>query len=287
MSDPHDTSRISPTAHYTGYVWYRNGLSPAALATVGGRLFYEAVRPGMWLGRRLTKGLDLETALLQRHYVIDYLLDEAIRTGRIGQLVELAAGLSGRGLRFARRYRRRGLTVVEGDLPGMARRKRRLLERSGILGTHHHIVPLNILVDEGPRSLRAALGPRLQPGVPTAVITEGLLVYFHPSTVGAIWRRLADFLGDYGSGLYLADLHLEDETPGHRLVRLYRAAMDVVASGPTFVTFDDAEQARGALTAAGFSSGRLHRPPDFAQTLGVPALRKPCILRIVEATVGC
>ena len=89
------------------------------LTTIQGRLFYETVRPVMWVGRRFTHGLDLETSLLQRHHVIDHLLDEAIQAGRVGQVVELAAGLSGRGLRFARRYRRRGLTVVEGDLPGM------------------------------------------------------------------------------------------------------------------------------------------------------------------------
>ena len=36
---------ISPTAHYTGYVWYANGLSHPAFATREGRLFYEALRP--------------------------------------------------------------------------------------------------------------------------------------------------------------------------------------------------------------------------------------------------
>ena len=36
---------ISPTAHYTGYVWARNGLSHPALATREGRLLFESLRP--------------------------------------------------------------------------------------------------------------------------------------------------------------------------------------------------------------------------------------------------
>ena len=47
------SSSISPTAHYTGYVWVRNGLAPQALATPEGRLFYHAVEPAMTVSRLL------------------------------------------------------------------------------------------------------------------------------------------------------------------------------------------------------------------------------------------
>ena len=38
---------ISPTAHYTGYVWARNGLSHPALTTNEGRVLFQALHPLM------------------------------------------------------------------------------------------------------------------------------------------------------------------------------------------------------------------------------------------------
>src|SRR5207244_1141251 len=45
-----DGLRISPTAQYTSYVWFRNGLSHAALASREGRFYYRAFWPlnRMW-----------------------------------------------------------------------------------------------------------------------------------------------------------------------------------------------------------------------------------------------
>ena len=48
---------ISPTAHYTGYVWARNGLSHRELATVEGRVLYESLRPMMTLSGLLGRGI--------------------------------------------------------------------------------------------------------------------------------------------------------------------------------------------------------------------------------------
>src|SRR5918998_929645 len=44
---------ISPTAHYTGHVWGRNGLSPPELATVEGRLLFGVLAPAMTVSRAL------------------------------------------------------------------------------------------------------------------------------------------------------------------------------------------------------------------------------------------
>ena len=43
------TGRVSPTAHYTGYVWARNGLSDPELETVEGRVLFETLRLPMTL----------------------------------------------------------------------------------------------------------------------------------------------------------------------------------------------------------------------------------------------
>ena len=64
-------SRISPTAHYTGYVWSRNGLSPPRFATTRGAAMFHALEGPMRLAAATTGGLTLERMLLQRHLVID------------------------------------------------------------------------------------------------------------------------------------------------------------------------------------------------------------------------
>ena len=150
-----DPSRISPTAHYTGYVWVRHGLSPVGLGTPLGRLMFHGLRPLARVASLGTGGVTLETFLLQRHRMIDRLLERAIDEGTIGQVVEIAGGLSGRGLRFAERYESQSLVYVEGDLPRMARRKRRMVEGLGGQRRNHHVVAIDALSDDGPQSLGA------------------------------------------------------------------------------------------------------------------------------------
>ena len=128
---------ISPTALYTGTVWRRNGLSHPAFATFAGT----ALWTGLVGPRRAVSLLgapDLDALLLARHHAIDTLLERAIDAGEVSQVVEIAAGLSPRGWRFASRYGS-DLTYVETDLPGMTRRKEDLLARAGLMGPGHSV----------------------------------------------------------------------------------------------------------------------------------------------------
>ena len=43
--------RIGPTAHYTGYVWSRNGLSHPALTTREGRILFDSLQAAMLASR--------------------------------------------------------------------------------------------------------------------------------------------------------------------------------------------------------------------------------------------
>jgi hypothetical protein len=89
---------ISPTAHYTGYVWARNGLSPPELRTIEGRVLFESLRPVNTVNSLLGRG-SLEQYLLARHRAIDLLLERAIDDHGIRQVIEIASGLSARGWR--------------------------------------------------------------------------------------------------------------------------------------------------------------------------------------------
>src|SRR5260221_757178 len=137
MSRPHPET-ISPTAHYTGYVWYAHGQSHEAFATRTGRLMYRALR-GANVAAHAVGLPSLEGMLLARHRLIDLRLAEAIDAGDIGQVIEVAARLSPRGWRFRTRYRDK-LTYVQADLPAMIANKRGILaELRG--ETPHHRTP--------------------------------------------------------------------------------------------------------------------------------------------------
>jgi O-methyltransferase involved in polyketide biosynthesis len=271
------SEKVSPTAHYTGYVWARNGLSHAELATRQGRVLFEALRPVMAVSRALG-GATFETYLLARHPAIDALLERAIETGEVTQVLEVACGLSPRGWRFSRRYGDK-LTYVEADLPEMAARKRRALQRIGSLGDHHYVRDLDVLEHGGPDSLEA-VAAGLNPGEGLAIVTEGLLNYLPSEAVADIWRRVAVVLGSFEQGIYLSDLDLGGvQTPAVRAFDLLLAAF---VRGPVYVHFDNAAQAEAALQAAGFDAAQVHAAASLTvQARGTGSE----FAQILEATV--
>lgn len=248
---------ISPTAHYTGYVWARNGLSHPGLETLEGRVMFESLRPINAVSTTLG-GPSLESYLLARHRAIDALLDKAIDEHGVTQVIEVAAGMSPRGWRFTQRYGDR-LTYIEADLAGMTARKRRALERMGSLSDRHRVVEVDALRDTGERSI-AALAAELDRESGLAIITEGLLGYLDTDAVDGIWRRFARTLSQFASGRYLSDLHLGSVQNAQ--IRAFRAALSVFVRGRVHLHFDNAQQAEGALRDAGFAEAKLYRASD-------------------------
>ena len=177
----------------------------------------------------------------------------AISAGTVSQVVEIAAGMSPRGWRFTARHGA-GLTYVEADLPAMAARKRRALERIGTLGPHHRVVALDALRDGGPASL-PALADELDHTQGVAVITEGLTGYLAPEDLAGLWRRIAVFLHGFPQGLYVSDLHLGG-TPAPE-VRIFRLLLSAFVRGGVYLHFADVAAAEAALRDAGFASARV------------------------------
>jgi O-methyltransferase involved in polyketide biosynthesis len=267
---------ISPTAHYTGQVWLRNGLSHPRLGTVEGRVLFDALHPLM-LGSGAIGGPSLETYLLTRHRAIDALLERAIEDHGITQVVEVAAGLSPRGWRFIQRYGDR-LTYVEADLPAMAARKRRALEQIGSLGERHRVEDLDALRDDGPDSLGALAG-ELDRSQGLAIITEGLLGYLDPEAVDGLWRRFAGTLQGFVAGRYISDLHLGSVQS--LAVQGFRLVLSAFVRGRVYLHFDDASQAMAKLRAAGFAEARV-RPAS--ELVDVAAGRGAQLAHILEAS---
>jgi O-methyltransferase involved in polyketide biosynthesis len=271
---------ISPTAHYTGYVWSRNGLSHPELTTREGWMLFQSLRPMMAVTGTLG-GPVLEEYLLARHRRIDALLGRAIEDGRVSQVVEVACGLSPRGWRFTQRYGDR-LTYVEADLPDMAVRKRLALARMGSLSARHRVEEVDALIGDGPASLRSLVAS-LDPEAGLALVTEGLVGYFERAQVLAMWARFAGVLGDFPAGVYISDLHLAEDMGGPHL-RVFRAVLSAFVRGRVHVHFGDAAEAASALERSGFAEVLVHRgDPDGDPRHDSPGAGR---LRVVEAGLG-
>lgn len=272
------SAAISPTAHYTGETWVRNGLSHPRLGTWQGRLFHRTLQlPNA--ASKLLGGPTLEGLLLARHRIIDALLEEAIEGG-VSQVIEAACGMSPRGWRFSERYGDR-LTYVEADLPAMARRKREALAQMGSLSDRHRVAELDVLRDGGPKSL-AGLAATMDPARGLAIITEGLLVYFDDATVEALWARLAKVLQPFSSGVYLADLRVARSRRGVA-EQAFELLLGTFVRGKIHPYGGDEAAAEADLRAAGFREAQLHRADEHPAAAEVRGDAGTAMLAIIEA----
>jgi O-methyltransferase involved in polyketide biosynthesis len=274
MAEPQTS--ISPTAHYTAAVWARHGLSHPALSTSIGKAMYWSTRPAME-ATRVLGGTRLEDFLLARHLLIDRQLEAAIERGEISQVIEIAAGMSPRGWRFAERYGER-VSYTETDLPEMADRKRRALERAGSLGPAHRVVVLDALSENGEHSL-AVLAAGLDPARGLAIVSEGLLTYLDRDSVLDLWRRAAESLSSFPHGLMLADLHLASENAG-LLTAVGSRMLGAFVRTPVEMHFDDEAAAVAALTGAGFATAVLYRGSEVSGANGADSVR------VIEASTA-
>ncbi len=281
-----DTSRISITAHHTAYTWYANHLSHPTFATPMGKFLYLSCKPWMFLGRTVLGVSDLESALLQRHLILDYLLEDAIKNSGVGQVVELACGLSPRGFRFANNPAYKDLLYVEADLPDMALRKNNLLKKGGLVGKNHKVVPCNILTETGDQSLEEIVGKHLDPSKPTAIITEGLINYFDRETMENLWRRMASLLASGAGGVYLSD-NMPHPT-GHPygfVVKSWNQIVRTIARGGFYMHFTSDQDAEERFRSLGFSQAKSMTPESFRDRIPVPVSRYPSFVRVIQARV--
>jgi O-methyltransferase involved in polyketide biosynthesis len=267
MAGNEESSAISPTAHYTGETWVRNGLSHPELGTWQGRVLHGTLAlPNA--ASALLGGPSLERMLLARHRILDDLLTEQVEGG-LSQVIEIACGMSPRGWRFQQRYGENLLTYVEADLPAMARRKREALARIGSLGDHHRVVELDALREGGPGSLEE-LVESMDPAAGLAIVTEGLIVYLDDETTEALWARLARALRPFATGVYLSDLRIARPDQGV-IERAAELVLGAFVRGKVHPYRGDETAAEAALRAVGFGQATLHDCGD--------------LLSIVEAVV--
>ena len=281
MPDAKDTASISFTGLYTGEVFYRNGLSPSFLATPAGGALYHLMTPmetaGRWLG-----GTNLRLMLVQRHLLMDDLLAYWIRERGVTQVLEIASGMSPRGLRFRRRFPE--ITYVETDLPGMSERKRRELEAQGCLNERHRVCPLNVFHGDGPQAMETVVAEHFTEGQPLLVITEGLTSYFTLEAIQPVWRRINELGRRFpGSGYLFETYWRPGESAFGRSINRLSGVLGRLSDSNVSFHFSSADQVQQSLRELGFRSVRVHDPRDHIERLRLPTGRGDSLVRIVEA----
>ncbi|AOY87215.1 methyltransferase [Marinobacter salinus] len=278
---PTDSSGISFTALYTGAVWHRYGLSDDILATRQGRWLYHLMTP-FEAASKVAIGGNIRTFLLQRHLIIDHLIDKAINEQGITQVLEIACGMSPRGIRL--RARHPLIQMVEADLPNMAGRKAMRLLAAGRLGEHHQVTPIDILADHGEYQVETVIDRVFDNTNPVIIITEGLTSYFTLDVISNFWRRLSAVMAKRPGSVYLSESYYRPKQPLLKgtLNTLGHVLGAVTRSQVSFHFLTD-EEARAHFLSCGFTSATVHDPRSWYGKLPIPESRGEPMVRVIEA----
>lgn len=266
-----DRSPVSVTAHYTACAYWKAGIPETeGLVTPVGRLLFgvgdRLVRPFS----RLFHAPDLSMVVPQRHMAIDQLL----RRSGVTQIVELGAGLSRRGLRFAEDP---DLRYLETDLPPMVRAKESLFG-GATRPSNHRLMAL----DASRPDLADTLAPVLD-SAPTAIVAEGLLAYFTPADQERTWSEIADLLGRLGGGFWVGDVYHRRDFEDYRLAAdLFLMVLRGLTRTRVILEFDTHDQTRETLLSLGFKRVELFHPDELG--LGIRCKETP--VRICVAHVA-
>jgi O-methyltransferase involved in polyketide biosynthesis len=255
------------TALYTGQVWVRAGVPCAGLFDCSeARMVHGASTFLMAAGRLFrSDGPQLEPALLQRHRMLDALVEEF--EGKV--VLELAAGLSPRGSRFSSNE---DLHYVEVDLAPVLSVKRALLART-VQGQE---VALRENLEFVAGDLRSMdLAGLVPPGEPVLVIGEGLFMYLSADEQRSLWRRIADLIaGRAGSQLAFDLVPSCEQAPSGTTGRLLAKVMGGFTGGRGFALDDRTREDLCAdLARCGFVSPRCLAPAEAPESWRVPHLK--------------
>jgi O-methyltransferase involved in polyketide biosynthesis len=189
-------------------------------------------------------------------------------------VIEIAAGLSPRGLTYARRWPE--ITYLELDLPNMVAAKRARLKRVQ-LPDNYRLAETDILADDFIE--RLPIKPMAQQRM--VVITEGLMDYLSMQEKQRAWRNVQGLLAMAAPGSrYLfeswpADRVLPDTTSGQLGLR---GLSMLVGRQMGENLFANAEAVAEGLNAAGFATAVRQDLQSLAVGQAVDARRCPFVL---------
>lgn len=237
-SDPYDFRRVSVTALAPAFgrgLYTQIPYAGQMLDVLRGRGV--TLSEGPWTGSTREWAAYMEARFL----AVSHLLAEHHAT----QVLELAAGLSPRGLHLAQH----GVVYVEADLPDSIARKREIV--TALLGS----VPENLHLCEASVIRRAELLACCRPfapNQPVAITAEGLLRYLTFDEKTHLAANVHEILSRYGGIWITVDIHLrawmrQNFTPQRRQEEKEYLGRDL---DPNY--FDDLDHARTFFEGCGF-----------------------------------
>jgi len=190
---------VSPTAKVVGYL---RSLDDSLQLSAELSMESEGQQILQDLGITNAETQSLMAVLFQSRY---HAINAIIGQNATAQIIELAAGISPRGIQWSRTTP--GTIYIESDLPQLMIHKAKLVRNClrnetklsrGLL----HCCAVDVL---DRNSLQETL-KSLDPTQPFTLVTEGLLLYFSETEMKQFWENIASILGAFPNASWVADL---------------------------------------------------------------------------------
>lgn len=246
---PH--ASISFTAHYTGEMWQKLGLSHPALATTKGKRLHHLLTP-LEAFAKLFFGVSIGKTLTVRHHLIDKRIKAFINAHPDAQIVEIAAGLSPRGWRFLKHYL--DISYTEVDLPAMSMLKQ----------TRARDLPAPVPAFFAADLLADDLTPifdTLDANRPLLIVSEGLINYFSLDMLGQLSQRLAAQAAKFSTGMWLTENYpYSNKSSYNALVKVAGATLGALSKSDFSFYFYTPAEATDFFTQHGFQQSSIFQP---------------------------
>ena len=198
-------------------------------------------------------------------------MSEAIRRTGSRQVLELASGLTLRGLAFTQDPR---YTYIESDLTGISAEKKAVIaslrQKYGLVDLANLHFPAVNALDR--RQLQEAV-KRLNRHQPLVVVNEGLFQYLSPDEMRAVVGNIRELLAEFNGSWITSDFSINTEV--NQVSEQQRNFRRIVAAATGHKmynnAFDSVEQLMAFLREMGLSAA-VHNPVD--QTGEIVSLRR-------------
>ena len=264
---------MGPTALYTAQAWRAGGFMHAELFDHPlGRLMYTVSGAGQRLLRPLLPAYakDFHAYLRLRHHAFE------ARMERLAPdlIIEIAAGLSPRGLTYASRWPE--VQYLELDLPNMVAVKKARMKRLS-LPANYRLASTDILADDFVDKL--PIKPTVDQKL--LVITEGLTDYLSMAEKQRAWSNVIALmqLASPGSRYLFESWPAERVLPDNAMGQAGLQGLSLLVGRSMGENlFANAADVAGALQQAGFESVVRQDLHSLAQALGVDPRHCPFLL---------
>nr|WP_174507401.1 class I SAM-dependent methyltransferase [Acinetobacter sp. Marseille-Q1620] len=270
---------ISFTAHYTGYIWYKMGISHPVFATNKGKSLAVLVDPVERLAEKYVGG-SMRTTLKERHTMLDDHLKKLIEQYPNLQVLEIAAGLSPRGWWFRTHFPE--IAYRELDLPDMAATKQEALNK--IAPNSPEVMSVDLFTEEFQQIFK-----EFDENRPLVVISEGLINYFSKDLLQKLIQSIATYGKGFKSLHYLTDIY--PEPVKNKLAKVIWSSsklLKIMSRSAFSFHFTHPSEVQAFFNQAGFSQVNVIQPSNYfkhEQALPKPEEHLGDLVWMVDATL--